>query len=183
MSGGSGGICLSAHLSISSSCRSLFSSCRRKGEPLSSTEKAAMALLGSCPARYFAKNREREGKRTPTNKFYKLDAPTAPSLKALLGREVGEEEVPGQRNRSGEPTSLQVHLPSPPRSSRGKALCRHRPPQRGKGRERGGKEMAFSPSGTVFCCCSSLLHLNTGNYLIKLFLMCSLLYLLLCINR
>lgn len=81
-----------------------FSSFRRKEQPLSRPKKAAVALPGSCPARNFPKKQEEEGERTPTNQFYKLDAPTSPALEALLEREVGREEVTkaGQRNKGGD---------------------------------------------------------------------------------
>lgn len=142
-----------------------------------------MALPGSCPASEFPKKQEREGERTLTNQFYKLNVPTSPSLEALLEREVGEEEVKrtGQRNKHGDPISLHT----PPLQDLGRERLFVATVLLGEERE--GREEAkkvASPPIEQFAIIVLLLllHLNSRNYLIKVFL-CFFLYLLLCINR
>lgn len=104
-------------------------------------------LQGSCPRKHFAKKQEREGGRTPTNQFYKLDAATASPCEGWLGREEERRSVKSLdkviKGRSHLPAPGPRLPPSPPESS----SLQHNPAQRGKGRE--GREevnkMAFLP--------------------------------------
>lgn len=116
-------------------------------------------LQGSCPAKRFAKKQEREGGRTPTNQFYKLNAATASPPEGWLGWEEERRRLKSLDKviKGIPPPSPGPRLqPSPPEPSRSKALCSHSPAQRGKGRE--GRERSrrwlFSPNRIVFCCCS-----------------------------
>lgn len=75
-----------------------------------------MALPDSCPEKKkFSKKQEEEGEGTPTNQFYKIDAPTSPPLEALLEREVGEEEVKitGHHYKLEIPSPSTVPTPTP----------------------------------------------------------------------
>lgn len=158
-----------------------FALCKRKEKPFQTHKRQLWHCQAAAQQVSFPRSKRGEGERSPTNQFYKLEVSTSPSLEALLEREVGEEEVKRaeQRNKLGDPTSL------------------HTPPLQDLGRERlfvatvlreerEGREevtrMAFPPVEQFAITVLVLLHLNSQNYLIKVFL-CFFLYLLLCINR
>ena len=131
---------------------------------------------GQLPKETFCQEARAGGRKNPNKPVLQAGCCHCFSREGWLGREEERRRVKSLdkiiKGRSHLPAPGPRLPPSPPESS----SLQHNPAQRGKGRE--GREevnkMAFLPQKNSFLLLFMLLmlHLNTGNYLIKLFCVC-----------